>query len=315
MSIKQQFIGSLKFLAKLTEATAKVSNSWLEGVGLAGRSLEGANFSSYSQSLQSLKGTDFNGCNLQHSNFMGVIGGFSFVRPIILLIVISFSLAVTIEISPNLDKIFQPLRATVSHPQGFGFIFMLALSMLFFLKMSLAILYGGIKLPPQIVQANDADGDKWVGINHGSKVILVSLPVLLGFGTYYSILFVQSSVAVSLTAAVILIGLTVLFGIGAISTFIWVVGDSFMFRTSFIKADLDSAQLTEAQFPGCNFCKANLRAANLQKGNFKKCNFKQADLRFVDFRGADLRGANLKNARINGAIGLEEALKQPTHNI
>lgn len=236
MSIKQQFIQTLKFLTKLTGASAKVSNFWLEGVGLAGRSLEGANFSSYNQSLQSLKGTDFNGCNLQHSNFMGVIGGFSLVRPVILLIIISLSLAVTTEISLSLDKIFQPSGATVSHPQGFGFIFMLALSILIYLKMSLAILYGGIKLPPQIVQAHDTDGDKWVGITQGSKVISVILPVLLGFGTYYSILFVQSSFPVSPTIGIISICLTVLFGIGTLSTFIWMVGDSFMFRTSFYQS-------------------------------------------------------------------------------
>ncbi len=298
------FIQTLKFFVQLGEAYEKFCKSWLEGMGLAEHSLEAADFSEYSQPWHNLKGTDFSRCHLQHSNFAGVIGGVSFVRPVVLLVVIVFSLAMTIQVAPYLEEMFQPLAAMISAPQGFGFVFVFAQVSLLYLKISLALLYGGTTLQPHIGQSQP-EPNIWSAINQVRTIILTFLPFWLGIGAYSSLLFAFSTFPELQLASIMAIAIAILLAVGATAALIQSIGNAFVFKTSFVKANLESAQLVGASFPGCNFSKSNLRSANLQGGDFRRCNFKQADLRLSDLRGANLKGANLKNARLDGAIGLD----------
>ncbi len=301
----------LKVLVRLSEALEQGGKFWLQGVGLTSRSLEQANFSSYNQrEWYNLRGTDFSYCNLRGSNFREVIGGFSLVRPLCLLVVICLALVITAQISPYLDEMFQPLEQIISVPSAFESAFVLAQVILLYLLISLILLERRSTLPTEIAQSSrQADPKVWVIVRQGVRGFLAFLTLWLGSGAYLSLSFANFMKDDFKLDSIIAIGIAILLGLGAITTLVRSVGQAFVFSTSFVKADLGGANFTQAKLSGCNFYGANLRAANLQGGDFSGCNFKQADLRGADLRGASLKGANFTGARIDENISLSEVLK------
>ncbi len=293
----------LKFIVSSVKAYQKFCQNWLQGLSLAEQNLEGIDFSSYYQDWQSLKGTDFSQCNLRHSNFKGVIGGFSVVRPVLLLVVLGFAWLLTVEVSPNLNEILETLgNPNSTEIAALAMIFLP--SFIFLLKM-LAEFLSGSQLPPQFGRGeNSVDFWKKI-IKQLGGITLIFVSVWLLLTAYLSVTLAPASSTeqkISLLVIVILLigaALAILFS--SFKRF-------FRFHTSFIQAELEGACFIAARFPGCNFSKANLHAANLQKGSFCSCNFNGADLRAADFRGADLSGVSFKGAKTDGAIGLKEAI-------
>lgn len=329
------FIYWLKLLIRLNSSFYDQMENWLEGFGFAGQSLTNKNFSGYN-----LRGCDFSEGNLQRVNFEKVVGGFSWVRPAIVLITIAFSIRVIITLPPLPPMV---LPETIHMPDQIGTCFYTLLAITLFLKLVLVALYSR-KLPPR--KSLDKEGQPhtkqaictrheqpikgcpslsallvtdaiakstfqteqnfWQQIKAASQAVLAIAPPYFAFGCYT---FAQATLLVeSLTDKLLLFIFAALFGVAAVSFFIWTVGEVFIFRSSFAGANLSNASFAGARLLQCNFKKANLYCANLQASDLRKSNFKEADLRFADLRGANLRGANLKNARIDGAIGLQEAL-------
>ncbi len=294
---------SLTFIVRLGKAYEKLCQNWLQGLSLAEQSLKGTDFSSYYQDWQSLKGTDFSQCNLRYSNFQGVIGGLSLVRPVLLLVALSLAGLLTVEVSPNLNEILQTLGNQAS-TQTADLAMVFLPSFIFLLKMFAGFL-SSKQLPPQLERVGKS-ADFW------KKAIKQLAGIALIFVATWLIL--TADLLVTLTPAsstkqkISLLAIVMLLIGAALVILFYSFQRFFRFHTSFIQAELEGACFIAARFPGCNFSKANLRAANLQKGSFCSCNFNGADLRAADFRGADLSGASFKGAKTDGAIGLKEAI-------
>jgi uncharacterized protein YjbI with pentapeptide repeats len=325
----------LKLLIRLNSSFYDQMENWLEGFGFAGRSLTNKNFSGYN-----LRGCDFSSCNLQRVNFEKVVGGFSWVRPAIVTTTIAFSIRI-ISTLPPLPPMVLP--ETIHMPDQIGTCFYTLLAITLFLKLVLIALYSR-KLPARIVLSKlQAEQHFWQQIKAASQAVLAIAPPYFAFGCYA---FVQATLLVeSLTDKLLLFLFAALFGFAAVSFFIWTVGEVFIFHSSFAGANLSNANFALAKLVQCNFKKANLYSANLQAADLRNSNFKGvpisldkygqphtkqiarttnespikgcpylsrlslgADLRLADLRGANLRGANLTNARIEGSIGIQEAL-------
>jgi len=272
-------------------------------LSLAGQNLEGIDFSSYYKDWQSLKGTDFSQCNLRYSNFQGVIGGLSLVRPVLLLVALGFASLLTVEVSPDLNEFLQ-ISGDSSLTQTAALAMIFLPSFIFLLKI-LAEFLSGRQLPPQLGRV-EKSVDFWKKIIKqlgGITLIFVSVWLVL---TGY--LLVTLTPASSTEQKISLFALVMLLIGTALAILFSSFKRFFRFHTSFVKAELEGACFVAARFPGCNFSEANLRAANFQRGEFRSCNFNGADLRGADFRGADLSGASFKGAKTDNTIGLKEAI-------
>lgn len=287
---------SLTFIVRLGKAYEKLCQNWLQGLSLAEQSLKGTDFSSYYKDWQSLKGTDFSQCNLRHSNFKGVIGGFSVVRPVLLLVALGFASLLTVEVSPDLGD------SSLTQTAALAMIFLP--SFIFLLKI-LAEFLSSRQLPPQLGRVENSV-DFWKKtIKQLGGIALIFVSVWLVLTAH---LLVTLTPASSTEQKISLLSIVMLLIGAALAILFSSFKRFFRFHTSFIQAELEGACFVAARLPGCNFSQANLRTANLQKGNFCSCNFNGADLREADFRGADLSGASFKGAKTDGVIGLKEAI-------
>ena len=306
---------------------------YLQGFGFARRSLVNAIFSGYN-----LHGCYFSEANLQQSNFEGVIGGFSPVRPIVLVATATFSIWLISSLSPLPNILLSKL---LQLPETLELLLSTLLAITLLLKFILIGLYARY-LPKQIVELggkqyltnkkidNKASFQIKLSLTTNRKlpasryvlseirvsfrqhlteimqIILAILPAYLEFTCYG--LMTGIFIVKSLTEPLLLFIVAIFLKVAALSIFIFIIGRFFLCHTSFVQADLTNANLNRTNFSGCNFFKAKLHSASLQGADLSNCNLSKANLRFADLRGANLQGANLKYALIEEALGLTEAL-------
>ena len=287
---------SLQLVLTLIKSFYHLLENWLEGFGFTGRCLAGKNFRGYN-----LRGCDFSSCNLRGAQMSGVVGGFSWVRPIALAASIAFSLCVNMRLVRLLPV---PLNIVLV-PRQLQFCLYASLVTTILLKFLITFFYS--KDLPKLKLLNNT-----LKVNIKNQFLDKIKAVLIIFPTYASFgccIFLQNTVSTESNYDKLrLFALACLFGLLAISSWVWIVGEMFIFYSSFRASDLNGANLAGAKFWRCNFSLASLHSANLSGGDFRHCNFSGADLRFADFRGATLKGAVLKDVQAKGAIGLEEAV-------
>lgn len=301
---------TIRFYLGLIKSYQTLCEFWLQGFCLSGQNLSGANFSSYYQDWQNLKGTDFSGCNLKNSTFRKVVGGFSLVRPLIILVTFSLALLLSINSSISLNELSQFLDKSIKTKSSGEFILLFGFTTGFLLQICRLIL-SNKQLPIQVNSTKATLGNFRLMSNRVIPVLLIFLTGWLSLTIFLLVQPLMSLSNKSLSATQIGLLALLVIVIESLGGF-FLIHKMLKFRTCFYQADLSAACLEFAVFPNCNFSQANLQFANLRGGFFHGCNFKNANLSYADLTGADLRAANLQGANLHGAIGVTTPHTSPT---
>lgn len=298
------FLNKLFELSDIIESFFKNINDSIQGHIFKDMNLEGGNFSQ-----KNIKGSEFVGCDLRHSNFDNTKAGFSRVRILLSLAVLLFSgwlssiplvdnatLRIMSQLEISQIKAIQSLE-----PFLFAFIFsVFAISYIYSKNLPKKIVITGSEINP--------GGSFWETYRIASR-----LPVaIFSFSSIFAALYTLTTFPMSAMAepdkaiVYLVVSPFCILGFGGL---IYCFRELFSYKTKFIKANLEKSSFKESVLRGSKFNKCTLKEVDFSSADLQDAVFNKSDLRFANFTGANLKGVKFKESKMAGAIGLNNALQ------
>ncbi len=296
----------------------------LEGVRYRELDLIDKNFSKHN-----VKGLTAHKSNLKESSFEEAVGGFSFFRPglivfsVILTIFVLNSMFTTIQKDPELDlEYFAPFLLAGCYLISSHYIFAATIDM-----RNLPAKNNVENTEKEKINDNNNIYSKIYAQSYSTMMKSIYISSLI-LGLRFSLPVIQKQINISYLSNLglnfvdnnlylfIFIILSFLFAlIFCIKKIVQIIksgmswsllfGGIYIFRTSFIKCELNKSNFRNSSMRNVNFVHSSLTGADFTGADLHGANLSYTDLTMTNFKSANLKGANLTGANWQEATDLE----------